>query len=123
LKQKKAANSTLPHLRNGNALAPRRGRYVKVYYPASTAPANCRRSHYTLWIHDGVYPVARHHRPSSTRWTRVYRGSTADTTCTAKFCEKRDCALLGRLHVLNEKIDCRRRLGTWFDPPTAEKTS
>jgi len=104
------------------------GRYVKVDYPASTAPGELQVPvTYTLWIPDGVAQlrgIIVHQHGAGT--TASKEGSTAayDLHWQA-LARKWDCALLGpSYHVQNEKIDISPGASElWFDPRRgSEKT-
>jgi pimeloyl-ACP methyl ester carboxylesterase len=97
------------------------GQYVKVDYPASTAPGELQVAvTYTIWIPDGVdrlRGIIVHQHGAGT--TASIEGSTAayDLHWQA-LAKKWDCALLGpSYHVLNEKIDLSPGGSElWFDP-------
>ena len=104
------------------------GRYLKVDYPASTAPDELQTAvTYTLWIPDGaarLRGVIVHQHGAGT--TASKEGSTAayDLHWQA-LAKKWDCALLGpSYHVLNEKVDLTPGGSEhWFDPRRgSEKT-
>ena len=104
------------------------GTYVKIDYPASTAPGELQVPvTYTLWIPDGVANlrgIIVHQHGAGT--TASKEGSTAayDLHWQA-LARKWDCALLGpSYHVQNEKIDISPGASElWFDPRRgSEKT-
>ena len=104
------------------------GQYLKVDYPASTAPGELQTAvTYTLWLPDAVAKlrgIIVHQHGAGT--TASIEGSTAayDLHWQA-LAKKWDCALLGpSYHVLNEKVDLSPGGSElWFDPRRgSEKT-
>jgi len=104
------------------------GQYLKVDYPASTAPDELQVAvTYTIWIPEGAQRlrgIIVHQHGAGT--TASKEGSTAayDLHWQA-LAKKWDCALLGpSYHVQNEKIDISPGASElWFDPRRgSEKT-